>query len=334
MAVYSLTEAVDNLYTTTWQNMKSKVADNIFDATPFWFWLKEQGGLESEEGGRFLTEPLRYASSDNVKFVQKGDTVDLTDKEFLTAANYDWRYLVDSIVRFGIDDQQNRGKNQILSLMRAKLDNSQDSLVDRMETQLFQGASDEAGIGFHGLEDIVPADPTVTGATLGGIDPSVQTWWRNQTTDLTGISFAASGVSNMSNMNNKCMNNRMMDRPDVIVCGQTAYETYLEETITQKRIMNKTLGDASFEAVEFEGLPMIWSPSEDSTSALGTGVRMYFLNTRFLKFRYDPQMFFDMTEWKAIPNQVQDRVAQVITAGNLVTGRRRVHGVIHTIDTA
>ncbi len=113
----TLTETLDNLYTTTWQNMKSSVADNIFDATPFWFWLKNKGGLVTEEGGRFMTEPLRFAGSDNVKFIQKGDTVDLTDKEFLTVAKYDWRYLVDSIVRFGIDDQQNRGKNAILSLM-------------------------------------------------------------------------------------------------------------------------------------------------------------------------------------------------------------------------
>ena len=34
----TLTEQLDNLYTTTWQNMKSVVGDNIFDATPFWFW--------------------------------------------------------------------------------------------------------------------------------------------------------------------------------------------------------------------------------------------------------------------------------------------------------
>ena len=44
-------------------------------------------------------------------------------------------------------------------------------------------------------------------------------------------------------------------------------------------------------------------------------------------------MNFDMTEWKAIPDQVNDRAAQVILAGELVTGRRRVHGVLHGIDT-
>jgi hypothetical protein len=83
------------------------------------------------------------------------------------------------------------------------------------------------------------------------------------------------------------------------------------------------MGDAGFQNIEFRGIPIVWSP------AITT--RMYFLNTRFLKFKYDPMLNFDMTEWKDIPNQVNDRAAQVILAGNLMTGRRRVHGVIHNI---
>jgi hypothetical protein len=90
--------------------------------------------------------------------------------------------------------------------------------------------------------------------------------------------------------------------------------------------MNKTLGDGGFQAIEFLGIPIVWSPQATADS-------MYFLNTRHLKFRYDPMVFFDMTEWKAIPDQVNDRAAQIITAGNLVTGRRRTHGVIFNIDS-
>lgn len=327
----TLQEALDNLYTTTWQNMKSTASDNIFDAVAFWFWLRRNGGLERTEGGRWIGEPLRFAKSDNVKFVQKGEGMPLVDKEFLTTARYDWRYLADSIVRFGIDDQQNRGKNQIINLARAKLDNSMDSLTDKMEEVLFDRGGD--ALAFHSLKDIVPADPTVTGATLGGIDPSTETWWRNQTTDMAGESFATFGRRRMSTMLNKCSNNRSNDRPDIVVCSQRPWELYEATVIEQKRIVNKSLGDAQFQNIEFSGIPLIWSPKAN-VGGTAAGDLMYFLNTkRFMKFRFDPQMFFDMTRWKEIPNQIMDRAAQIITAGNLVTGRRRVHGVIHTIDT-
>ena len=104
--IRTLSEDLDNLYTTTWQNMKGVAADNIFDATPFWFYLRQNDGLESVEGGRFLSEPLRFAKSDNVQFVVKGSSMPLADKEFLTNSHDDWRYLADSIVRFGIDDSR------------------------------------------------------------------------------------------------------------------------------------------------------------------------------------------------------------------------------------
>ena len=325
----TLSEDLNNLYTTTWQNMKGKVADQIFDATPFWFWMRQNGGLESVAGGRFLSEPLRFAKSDNVAFVERGSTMSLADKEFLTIAHDNWRYLADSIVRFGVDDQQNRGKNQIISLMNSKLANSRDSLIDKMEETLAGTA--QTGLAFNSLVDIVADDPTT--GTLHNIDAAAETWWRSQTQDMASDSFATFGTNRMNKMVNSCSNNMRQDTPDIIMSGQQPFELYWEETLLQKQIHNKTMGDAGFQTIEFRGIPMVWSPQIPSDDITGTKGRIYFLNTRFLKFKYDPQLFFDMTEWKPIPSQVNDNAAQVVTAGNLMTSRRRVHGVMFDIDT-
>ena len=320
----SLTEAIDNLYTTTWQIMKGDVKDQIFDATPFWFWMRDKGKLRTESGGRFITEPLRYAKSERVKFLGKGGTVSLSDQEFLTAAQYDWKYLVDSIVRFGVDDQKNRGRNQIINLMNAKLQNSQDSLVDKMEEVLFATNSADA-LQFLGLQNLVQDDPT-SSTVVAGINQLTHSWWQNKTKDMTGLSFAINGMAEMRTLLNNVTNNLNSDRPDIIVSGQTPFEYYEDLVGEQKRIVNQKMGDAGFENIQFKGMPMIWSPSCANT-------RMYFLNTTFLAFVYDPMMFFDMTEWKPIPDQVNDRAAQIITAGELTTSRRRAQGVMHTIDT-
>jgi len=316
----SLISALDNLYTTTWQNMKSDIQDQVLDGSPFWFWMRQNGATEKVIGGKFLTEPVRYASSDNIAYVKRGGAVPLSDKEFLTIAHDDWRYLTDTIVRFGIDDQQNRGKNQILSLMNAKLANSKDSLTDEMEKRMAGTAGTDQ---FVGLQDIVADAPSTS--TVHNISGATDTWWRNQMLDFDGIdSFVNAGVSTMNTMFNSCSKNLRQDAPNIIVTGQTEWELYWDSTLEQKRISNKTMGDAGFQNVEFRGVPMVWSPQ--------ISTRMYFLNTRFLKFKYDPSMYFDMTEWKSIPEQVNDRVAQIVTAGNLMTGRRRVHGVLINVD--
>lgn len=322
MAPPTLTETLDNLYTTTWELRKSQVHDNIFTATPFWFWLKDKGKLRTEEGGRFVMTPLEYAKNDNVAWITKGGTVVLNDYEFLTEAKWDWKYQTGSIVRFGIDDQQNRGKAAIIKLMNAKMDNTEKSLIDNLETALFTA---QAGNLPYGLPDLV--DPSPATGIVGGLNSATYNWWRNTATTMTGLSFAVYGVSKMRTMMNDLMNNQRMDRPDIIVTHQTPYEYYEDETMEQKQIVNKKLGDAGFTNIEFKGTPIIWSPACTSTS-------MYFLNTEFLYMYYDPMMNFDMTEWKPIPDQVNDRAAQIIFACAFVCTRRLCQGVLHTIDTA
>lgn len=320
----TLTEQLDNLYTTTWQHMKDSVVDNIFDASPFWFWLKEKGKMEAVKGGRFLTDPLAYAENDNVSWFTRGGTVKMNDTEFLTVSQWDWRYLAASVVRFGVDDQQNSGKAQIISLMNSKLENAQNTLINELEDKLFQG-SGSATNSIDGLQLLVANDPTAS-ASVGGINQSTDTWWRNKTKNMTSSSFAANGVAEMRTMLNNCSNNLKMDTPDILVSDQTTYEYYEDEVLSYYQVTNNKLADAGFANQSFKGIPMVWSPS--------CSQKIYFLNTNYIKFKYDPRMYFDMTEWKAIPEQVQDRVAQIVLAGAFTISRRKVMGVMHTIDTA
>lgn len=323
-AIHSLTEAIDNLYTSTWQHMKGNAIDNIFDATPFWFWLRDKGRLQPQSGGRHILEPIEYAKNDGVKFIGKGGTASLNDREFLTEAVYDWRYLIAPLVRFGVDDQVNRGKTKILSLINAKLSNAENSLVDILETTLFAGAG-AAGGAFDGLLHLVQDDPT-NSVTVGLINQNTNTFWRNKQDTMTGVSFATVGVDKMRTMLNNVTNNRLRDRTDIILTGQLPYEYYEDAAFTKLEIHNTKLAELGFDHQTFKGIPMVWSPA--------CGLRMYFLNTRFLRVVYDPAMFFDMTEWKPIPEQVNDRAAQIATAITTTTSRRRVQGVIHTIDMA
>jgi hypothetical protein len=333
----SVTSFLDNLYTTTWQNRLEGVADNVFNATPFWFWLRDKGKLKPVRGGRYIEVNLEYAANPNISWVGRGGTVNLNDYQFLTVAQFQWRYLTASIVRFGVDDQQNQGMAQVLSLMNSKMSNSEQALITEMETRLAAGQgttgmgvvgnTNQFGAAMDGLQVMVADNPTSGGNLCGGIDSSVSAyaWWQNQYISMSGVSFAASGVAKMRTLLNNCMNNRQQDRPDIILSDQTSYEYYESANLSFYRITNNKLADAGFESQTFKGIPMVWSPSITQ--------RMYFLNTNFLEFKYDPIYYFAMTEWKAIPNQVNDRAAQIVLAGQLVTSRRRVQGVLPTINT-
>lgn len=343
----TITQFLDNLYTTTWQNRMEGVADNVFNATPFWFWLKDKGKMKTQRGGRFIEESLEYASNNNVAWVDKGTAMALNDFEFLTIAQYNWRYVAASIVRFGTDEQKNTGKAKIMSLMNAKLDNTEQSLITEFETRLVDGPGTITGgtttamaAAFDGLNCLVADDPTSNqggnGISVGGIDSSQAqyAWWRNQTVNMNAASFATTGISTMRKLLNNCMNNRREDRPDIFLSDQWTYEQYEGAVLTYYRTLNRKLADAGFENQTFKGIPMVWTPSipgEDSPTPVGG--HLYMLNTSFLSLTYDPAMWFDMTEWKAIPDQINDRAAQIVSACTLTTNRRRVHGVMFNINT-
>jgi hypothetical protein len=55
---------------------------------------------------------------------------------------------------------------------------------------------------------------------------------------------------------------------------------------------------------------------------------MYMLVSQYIGLNVDPDMNFTMTEWKSIPNQVNDRVAQIVWKGEFITSRRKSLGVM------
>jgi hypothetical protein len=322
----SITVALDDLYTTTWQKRLPGVADNIFTAAPFWYFLKDKGKIRPERGGRNIEVNLAYATNSTVQWLTRGGTVAMNDYKFLTVGIYNWRQLVANVLRFGVDDQQNSGSERILDWVGQKLDNTEESLVSTLETQLAAaaGASSNA---IDGLQFLVPDSGNVASAAYnaGGIDPSVYTWWQNQATSLAGKSFAVNGINAMRTLLNNCMNNRRMDKPDIILSAQAPYEYYEDTVLPQLRFNDTKLADAGFDNQSYKKIPMVWTPAVSQ--------RMYMLNTRYLEFVYDPAYFFEMTEWKAIPQQVNDRAAQINLFCSFMTNRRRVQGVLNNIDT-
>lgn len=320
----SITEVLDNLYTTTWKNIKTNLADNIFNALPLFAWMSARGRIQDQIGGRFIEEPIIYRKNERTKWIARGGTVDLSDQEFMTETQWSWKYIVAPIVRFGVDDQQNRGKMRMINYVEAKIQNAKISIEDLLETAIAAATTTD---GFDGLQRLVADDPTAS-AVVGNIQQSdsANAYWRNQKHNLTGSSFATNGVDEMRIMLNECGNNNGQDMPDILMSGQTPYEYYEDAILGKFQFENKELTDLGFQSLTFKGIPMTWSP------ALGT--RIYFLNTRFLRLVKDPGLYFDMTPWKDIPNQVNDRAAQIITAMTFTTNRRKVQGVIHTINTA
>jgi len=295
--------------------------DNIFRATPFWWWLVHgKGKVREEIGGRFIGIQLLYAKNNTVAWISTYGVVDTTPQDNITTATDNWRYIAGSVARSGIEEQQNQGKNAIFNMVQAKLEGLQMSIIDNIETNLFVA---QTGDLINGLPSLVDSTPD-TARTVQGLAQTTHTWWKNKQQTFAG-SFAVNGLTEMTNFYNDVSEGA--DHPDLLLTDQTTFELYEAEMRQFLQLGSTKMGDAGFEALRFKGADVVWSSQ-------ATAAAMYFLNSRYLELVIDPTYYFEMTDWKAVPEQVEDKVAQVIAAMNLVTSNRRRLGVLTAIPTA
>lgn len=318
MAVPTRTEQLDDLYTTTWNNRAKTVTDQIFDATPVWAEFKRRGGIKlNGSGGRYLEIPLSYAKNETVTSIGRGDTVSLSDTKFMTVAQFEWKFVAGSIVRYFTDDAKNKSASQHIALANAKIDNLRDSLADKFEEMLFDDGTGNGSKDINGLGNLVNSAGT---GTVGNINSSTYTWWQNKTKSASGVASVYL-LSDMRNLANTCSEGKTRSYPNMIITTQTVAELFDDEVLEQKQIVNKTSGDPEFMSTMWKGIPLIWS------GQCPTGY-MYMLNSNNIGLNVDPDINFMSTAWKTIPNQVEDRVMQIAWKGNLITNRRKSLGVM------
>ena len=359
-SIRTRSEALDSLAVSTWRHMKQRVADQVFNEVVFFAYLKSKGKLQPYQGGKYIETPVSYAENDTVGWINEQDAVNINDIDPLTTAEYDWRYLVASVTRSQIEEQKNRGKMQIINLLKHKMEVAQNSLIKEIEGRLY-GAADTNNKQMEGLQHLIADDPTAV-ANVGKIAQGTHSWWRNQTLNYgTDTSFGGTDNSAAANVfgaahdsgpdkgivamretkdsSSKSLGN---ERPDIILTDYNIYRAYNASIDDHLRIITQKVGDLSFQTLTFEGLPILPSdncPQDTTTSSsnlvhtgVSVGSKIYMVDTDHIYAYYDPGMYFDMTEWKPVPNQLK-RAAQIVTAMNMIACSRRSSAVIHGIFT-
>ena len=145
------------------------------------------------------------------------------------------------------------------------------------------------------------------------------------TSFVTASGESVEGLDAMRTMYLNCT--RGKTRPSLIVTSQTLYEKYEAYMEGKKQRINITgeagaMADAGFEVLEFKNTPVIFEG--DSTFLIDD---MLFLNADFIKLTIGSGRDFKTTEFQRPENQ-DARVAHILFAGNVTTGRRDVQGRI------
>ena len=324
----------DSLTAVTKDKFIPVMVDNIFNSNILTFKMLKNS--EPIATGNKVLQPIEYATSSSKGFYNGYDVLDTTPQEVFTDASYDWVQCHASITYSGREEALNSGSERVIDLISAKVKNAEKSLKDLFGTQLYSdnngstvNTSGAVTNGFLGLQAIIDS-----AGTIGGIARADYGWW--SANEATFGSTAFSTVSGASGANTIGRELRKMyglctvdsDSPDLIVTTQIIFDAYEESLSAQKRFgaSASDLADAGFQALKYRGADVV----VDDKCPAGM---MFFLNTKYIKFRHNAGRNFNFQGFKKPVNQ-DASVAQILWLGALTCSNPRMLGKVTGGPTA
>ena len=313
----------DEILSTTLNNYIPKLTDNIFTARPLFYALTNGQTIRRVSGGAKIVVPLIYGTNSTAGSYSGTDTISTTAQTGITSAEFDWKQYAATVTINGLEEAKNNGEAQIIDLLEGKIFQTQETIIENMNTMLFGNGTGNSGKDMLGLAACIGLGNDAGGSSFAGIDAtdSDNTWWRSSVKNQSG----AIDVASMATMyNNVSVGN---DQPTIIITGQSQYEAYEALLDGQIRYTDTDMADGGFQNLLFKGAPITF----DGTLA-GEG-KMYFLNTKYLQLVAHSDVWFKPTPFVRPTNQ--DAVfSQILCYGNLTTSNRSRQGYIYGITPA
>lgn len=324
----------DTITATTLQLIRRRLADNIFKANNFAAWMLMRGRVQLASGGKFIQEPLMYATNNTVKPYRGYEKLNVAPTDELTAAQFAWRQLAVSIGISGLEELENDGPQAVFNVLRAKIENAEMSLKQHFGEKLLAAtATKDITRDFLGLDELIEDETPANQSTLGGIDRQTEQWWANKYIEKD-VSMGSSSTTILYEHMTNAYHQIKVNHPvavDLILTEQDIYERYENDARDKLRLTDNRLADMGFENIKFKGATMMWSEDIKVPSVGADRSLIYFISTEFLRIMLHRRRNFVMSNFVS-PYDQDARVAQILVAGQTTINNSRFQGVLRVRD--
>jgi hypothetical protein len=303
----------DEILTTTLKNYVPKLTDNIFSARPLFYALTNGQTIRRVSGGAKIVVPIIYGTNSTAGSYSGTDTIAVTAQTGISAAEYDWGQYAATVTINGMEEAKNNGEAQIIDLLEGKIFQTQETIIENMNTMFWADGTGNSNKDWNGLDLIV----TKPNTSLGGIDPTGagNSFWASTETNQGGA-LTAAGMATL--YNDVSVGN---DQPTIIITTQALYEKYEALLDGQIRYTDTDVADGGFQNLLFKGAPVTF----DGACTSG---EMMFLNTKYLQLVAHSDVWFKPTPFVRPTNQ--DAVfSQLLCYGQLTCSNRARQGYLY-----
>lgn len=330
----------DTLLSTTLDNYRSTLTDNVFNSRPVLFHLMEKNRLRMLSGGNKIVEPLIYDEGQAGSYGE-WEQLSISPQDGISAAEFDWKSLYATIAISGLEEAKNNGEEQVISLLEAKTMQAEQTLKNKISTMLFAETL-AAGTDWNGL-GILIGDHTTPTTTVGGIDCTAvgNEYWRSVVRDKTATLFADVDIRQFVAEAANTASDSGTDRIDAVFTAQDVFELYESQLTPQVRYSDVESANAGFQNLMVQGVPMYW----DFDCPAGT---IYGVNSKYIGFAGHNSRWFKQSAFSdglsgntssahasnGTAATVDARYAVITAYGNMTVRNRKRHFKIENVATS
>ncbi len=314
------------MVTTTDRHWGSKVTDNVSKHNALLRRLKDKGKIKTVSGGYEAAEPLEYAENATYQRYTGYDVLNTNASDVLTSAKYDWSQAALHVTASGRELRMNQGsKERMINLVKARKDNALKTAANNMSIDIYSDGALANQIG--GLAHMIQTNGQ---GTVGGINSTTYTFWRNKFKEMTGTNLAATpnaanSLSLKADMNAFWLTlNRGADKPDLIIFSHDLYGLYEIGEQQLQRYMDADLAKSGFNGLKYKTADVVF---DDNTNFSTTAEKGYFLNTDYIGLTQHSEAQWTMDEEKR-PTAQDAVVIPMYWMGYAWTTNRSLQGVL------
>jgi len=308
------------LVTSTFRKVQKDVKDNLSNRNALLKHIYKRGNYRTEDGGLTIVCPLDYAANSTYQRYSDWDLLNINASDVISAAEYQWRQIAINIVASGREKRINSGESKIFSLAKSKMKNAIRTFNNNFSSDLYSAGS--AANQINGLQALVSDLGT---GTVGGIDSSTFTFWKNTIFDCSANSVTA-GPSTIENSmllpTWLAVDRGPDDCPDLIVMDNVYYQYFEASQTSIKRYMDASNADAGLASLKYKGADVYY----DGNSGIPSS-RAYLLNTNYFELVVHKDADLEVVEGQRPINQ-DGEVIPILWMGNLTLSNRKQQAVI------
>jgi hypothetical protein len=313
------------MVTTTDRTWGRKVTDNVSNHNALLNVMKRKGKIKTVSGGYEIAEQIDYAENQTYQRYSGYDGLNTNASDVLTSVRYPYQQVALHVTASGRELRMNSGKEQMINLVKARKDNALRTAANQFSVDIYSDGALTNQI--NGLSNLIQTNGQ---GTVGGINSTTWTFWRNQFREMTGTNLAASpsaanAISMKADLNALWLaTTRGADITDLIVMTHDFYALFELGEQQLQRYADSELAQAGFTTLKYKSANVVF---DNNTNFATTGERAYFLNSDYLYLVQHREAQWTMDGQKTPVNQ-DAVVIPMYWMGNLVCTNRARQGIL------